>query len=67
MTQIDRSRIHTTTQARARLRSPRAGPEPDRRPNVRRVSEAVVASYIHEISERHRRDKSVSPALPARR
>ena len=67
MTHIHRSRTHTTTQAQAGRRSSRAGLRSDRRPDARRLSEAVVASYIHELSERHRRERSVASALPARR
>ncbi len=54
MRQINRPRAHTTTSSHAGRRSPR----PERRPGEARsvglISEAVVARYIHDISERRR-------------
>ena len=54
MTQNNRPRPHTTTPSQAGRRSPR----PERRPGQARavglVSEAVVARYIHDISDRRR-------------
>jgi hypothetical protein len=54
MRQINRPRSHTTTPSQAVRRSPR----PDRRPGQARtvglISEAVVARYIHDISDRRR-------------
>jgi hypothetical protein len=54
MRQINRPRPHTTTPSQAVRRSPR----PERRPGQARtvglISEAVVARYIHDISERRR-------------
>jgi hypothetical protein len=49
MTQTDRLPTPTTASARAGRRSPHS----ERRPSARLVSEAVVASYIHDISQRH--------------
>jgi hypothetical protein len=61
MTQINRPRYHTTTPSQTGRRSSR----PERRPGQARsaglISEAVVARYIHDISERRR------PAAPERR
>jgi hypothetical protein len=54
MTQTPRFHDHTAQSIRHRRRSPLAAERPGRRPSVRLVSEAVVASYIHDISQRHR-------------
>jgi hypothetical protein len=55
MTQSNRPRPHTTTPSQA---SRRRSPRPERRPGQARtvglVSEAVVARYIHDISQRRR-------------
>ena len=45
MTTIDRP-LRTSTARRSRLR-------PERRPSDRLVSDGIVASYIHDISQRH--------------
>ena len=54
MTQNNRPRPHTTTSTQAGRRAPR----PERRPGHARtvglISEAVVARYIHDISDRRR-------------
>jgi hypothetical protein len=54
MTYTDRFPYHTTASSRGERRSPHADLEPRRRPSTRLISEAVVASYIHDISQRHR-------------
>jgi hypothetical protein len=48
-------RPHTTTVNQAFRRSPRTELRPRWRPNMQHISDAVVAGYILEISERHRR------------
>jgi hypothetical protein len=63
MTQPPRFHDHTAESSRHRRRSPLATDRPGRRPSVRRVSEAVVASYIHDISQRHR-DELAAPRGP---
>jgi len=67
MTQINRSRTHTTAVDRARRRSPRAVLQSGREPSLRRVSDAVVASYIHDISQRHRSGGLAAPGATPRR
>ena len=57
MTQIDHARTHNLASAR---RARRAAPQTSRRSNSRLVSEAVVASYLHDISQRHRDDAHAS-------
>jgi hypothetical protein len=54
MTQINRPRPHTTTSSQASRRSPRPERRPGHARSVGLISEAVVARYIHDISE-HRR------------
>jgi hypothetical protein len=54
MTHTNRLTSHTTASSRAARRSPNAELESRRRPSVRLISDAVVASYIHDISQRHR-------------
>jgi hypothetical protein len=63
MTHTARVHDHTTQSSRNRHRAPHATERPSRRPSVRLVSEAVVASYIHDISQRHR-DGLVAPRGP---
>jgi hypothetical protein len=66
MTQIDRSHPHTTAVDRARRRSTRAALRSGQGPSARRLSDAVVASYLHDISQRHRTD-GLAPLAPAAR
>jgi hypothetical protein len=56
MTQTNRFPAHPTASiaARSRRRSPHAASRPERRPSARLISDAVVAGYIHDISQRHR-------------
>lgn len=49
MTDTTRSPSHNTPSTRADRRSSHT----ERRPNARLISEGVVASYIHDISQRH--------------
>jgi hypothetical protein len=53
MSNLNRPRPHATAPARARrLVEPER--RPAHRPSASLVSEAVVAGYIHDISQRHR-------------
>jgi hypothetical protein len=54
MTQNNRPRSHTTTPSQAARRSPRPERRPGQARSVGLVSEAVVARYIHDISDRRR-------------
>ncbi len=45
---------HTPSSGGDGRRSPRAPLEPGRRPSIRLISDAVVAGYLHDISQRHR-------------
>ena len=54
MTQNNRPRPHTTTPSRAGRRSSRLERRPGEARSVGLISEAVVASYIHDISDRRR-------------
>jgi hypothetical protein len=54
MTQNPRPRPHTTTPSQAGRRSPRPARRPGQARTVGLISEAVVARYIHDISERRR-------------
>jgi hypothetical protein len=54
MTNLDRLRPHTAINDRTGRRSPRADVRTTRRPSAQLVSAGVVATYIHDISERHR-------------
>ena len=60
MTDTIRFPSHSTTSARAGRRpahtSLESGRRPSARASARHVSEAVVASYIHELSRRDRGD-----------
>jgi hypothetical protein len=53
MKTIDRLRFQTATRDG---REPKAEQASRRRPNPHLISEAVVASYLHDISQRHRPD-----------
>jgi len=66
MTQTNRFPAHTTGPSRADRRSPRAALESRRRPSIGLISEAVVAGYIHDISQRHRDDVRASEARSRR-
>jgi hypothetical protein len=54
MRTINRPRFQTATTDRARRPEPRADRESARRANPHLISEAIVASYLHDISQRHR-------------
>jgi hypothetical protein len=54
MTQSNRPRPHTTAPSQAGRRSPRPERRPGRARTAGLISEAVVARYIHDISERRR-------------
>jgi hypothetical protein len=60
-------RAHTSASNRADRRSAHAPLRSGRRPSTRLISEAVVASYLHDISQRHRDDAHASPAETRRR
>jgi hypothetical protein len=68
MTQhTNRPPTHTRASDRADRRSPHAPLRSGRRPSTRLVSEAVVASYLHDISQRHRDSAHASTARARRR
>ena len=54
MTHVSRPTAQTTTSNRDGRRSEHASLQSDRRPNIRLISDGVVAGYIHDISQRHR-------------
>jgi hypothetical protein len=55
MTQrTNRPLAHTSASHRADRRSAHTPLRSGRRPSPRLISEAVVASYLHDISQRHR-------------
>jgi hypothetical protein len=54
MTHITRLPAHATPSSRARRRALHTPQHNNRRPSVRLISDGVVASYIHDISQRHR-------------
>jgi hypothetical protein len=54
MTQNTRPRPHTTAPSRAGRRSSRPERRPGQARSVGLISEAVVARYIHDISDRRR-------------
>jgi hypothetical protein len=54
MTQNTRPRPHTTAPSQASRRSSRPGRRPGQARSVGLISEAVVARYIHDISDRRR-------------
>jgi hypothetical protein len=58
---------HTNASVRADRRSPHVPLRSGHRPSTRLVSEAVVASYLHDISQRHRHGVDAPPAAGARR
>jgi hypothetical protein len=68
MTQhTNRLPVHTSASGRADRRSAHTPSRSPRRPSTRLISEAVVASYLHDISQRHRDDAHVSGAQTRRR
>ena len=54
MTHTNRFPAHTTVSGRDGRRSVHAPLQPGRRLSARLISDAVVAGYIHDISQRHR-------------
>jgi hypothetical protein len=54
MTQNNRPRPHSTTPSQAGRRSSRPARRPGETRSVGLISEAVVARYIHDISDRRR-------------
>ena len=54
MTHVTRLPTHSTPSNREGRRSPHAALHSGRRPSARLISDAVVAGYIHDISQRHR-------------
>jgi hypothetical protein len=59
MRQLHTTRPHTTAQTQAVRRALLAERQGRRRPSTRLVADAVMAGYIHDISQRHRsRDDS---------
>ncbi len=60
----NRPRPHTTTTNRTHRRAPKAHHGSVRQPRAELISEAVVASYIHHISQRHRRNSLEVSRLP---
>jgi hypothetical protein len=52
---LTRSRTHTTTEGRTSGSSPTTEQVPARRLSPQLISEAVVAGYLHDISQRRRR------------
>jgi len=55
MRHLPPAHAHPTTARWNGHRSHRIGLRPARRPSAQLISDGVVASYIHQISERHRR------------
>ena len=58
----ERQRRHqdTATRDHAVRRSPHADLRSARRPSIQLISDAVVAGYLHDISQRHRNGDSAS-------
>jgi len=54
MKTLTRPRPHTTARNRAAHRSASSDRGPARRPSAQRITDAVTASYLHDISQRHR-------------
>lgn len=54
MTQTNRFHTHSTVSNRPPRRSPHAPVQSRHRLSTRLISDAVVAGYIHDISQRHR-------------
>lgn len=62
MTQHHATRPHTNAQVRVARRPLRSERPARRGPNTRLIADAVVAGYIHDISQRHR-SRDEAPAL----
>ena len=62
MTHTEAYRPHTSTAGERGRSSDRATRQRDRRSRTSRISEAVVASYIHDITLPVRRSGAVRPA-----
>jgi len=58
MTHVNAPRPHTASTREPGRRSGHATRRTSGRPSVSLVSEAVVASYIHDIAQRHRSQQS---------
>jgi hypothetical protein len=68
MTQhANRSPVHTSASSRSDRRSAHTPSRSGGRPSTRLISEAVVAGYLHDISQRHRDDAHDSGAHTRRR
>jgi hypothetical protein len=66
MTHITRLPAHATASSRTRRRALDTPQHNGRRPSVRLISDGVVASYIHDISQRHRDGVHASEASARR-
>ena len=62
MRQHHATRPHTNAQSRVARRPLRTERPAHRRPSTRLMADAVVAGYIHDISQRHR-SRDEAPAL----
>ncbi len=60
MTHLDAPRPHTSTAREPARRSEHATRRTNGRPSVSLISDGVVASYLHDIAQRHRNQPSVS-------
>jgi hypothetical protein len=60
MTHVGAPRPHTSSTREPARRSEHATRRMNGRPSASLISEAVVASYIHDIAQRHRDRPSVS-------
>jgi hypothetical protein len=60
MTHVNTPRSHTSTTRDPARRSDHTTRRTNGRPSVGLISEGVVASYIHDIAQRHRGQPSVS-------
>jgi hypothetical protein len=56
MRTLNRPDLHTGTANHSRRRSTRTGVRASQRSNIELASDGVLASYIHDISGRHRRN-----------
>lgn len=63
MTHVNRLPAPTKASNRTGRRSLHAPPQSSWRPNIHLISDAVVASYIHDISLRHRNGVDPSEAV----
>jgi hypothetical protein len=55
MRTLNGPRSHATAANQTRRRSPLTEPRPSRRASLQLISDGVLASYIHDIAQRHRR------------